>query len=409
MRERWIIQIDDALRSIAMLILYVFFFAYSIGNVVGIGEYYLVFLYTAICFAVILYIRNPSCLQPYRYYYVWILGFIFFQGFSLLYTINTNGVSMFFSLFKILLKVTAVTIICGSFKGMEKLLKGFSYVGGLVFFTLYITGNLFGKWRLGEDTVGNANSFAMNILVFSIGSGYCFFKSQGLIKRIIYGSLFCMDLAMIFLSGGRKYLLFLMVYIFMLYIYNSKRVNILRTIKGIVFIGVLIGISYYLIMNVEYFYQAIGVRLVGLGTTTGALGTNDQKDLMSRAIEAFVHRPILGWGIGGFQQYHFINYGKIFYSHSNVTELLANFGIVGFCFYYSNHLTALLALINYQAKYSFNERYEAKSFFMPLLCGILVLDVFSVTFNQTAYVPMFVMWISGYVYEVKHDTTNIFI
>jgi len=40
--------------------------------------------------------------------------------------------------------------------------------------------------------------------------------------------------------------------------------------------------------------------------------------------------------------------------------------------------------------------------FLPLLVSITVLDVFANTFNQTAFVPLLIMFISGYTYKLKH-------
>lgn len=386
-----IIEVTQLLRNIGMLMLYVFFYAYGIGGAVGIGQYYLMFLYIAIFIAFFLFCRDIKCLSRYKQYFIWMGLFILFQSCSLVYTINfSKGISWLLASVKIVIKITAVAIICKDIQGVKKLFKGVAFLGGIVFFTLLATGRLYEGWRLGTDLLGNANSFAMVVCFYSLGAMISFFDEKRMINKLVYAFLFILDVYMIFLSGGRKYLLFQIVFIYSSFIFREEKIRIRNLILGTVATTIIVYIGYRTVMTVPVLYNSIGVRLIGLGSSQGALGVDDQATLMMRGIDMFLQRPLFGWGIAGFQQYHGEYFGKAFYSHSNYIELLADYGIIGIVLYYSQYLKSMRKLLT---RGLIND--QEKMVYLPLLISVFVLDIFAVTFNQTAFVPLYIMLISG--------------
>jgi len=386
------------LRKIGMWFLYLFFYASAIGNASILGKYYLAFIYGAIGIAMIILFLDPSCLDFYREYFVWQICFITLQALSVLYTINvSDGFSIFSSMVKILSKITAIAIICKNFEGIKQLLKGFALLGGACFLKLLFTGHLFEEWRLGTDLLGNSNSFAMIVTVFVVGAIYWSFNYHQKLGRLFYILMACVDMLMILLSGGRKFIIFSITLVFFMFIYSNNGVKVRRVIVAVFCIIVLLIVGFNLIMKVEVLYRTIGIRLTGIGTSEGAMGVKEQQDIMKRGIEMFIQKPFLGWGVGGFQQYYFYNYGTYFYAHSNYVELLADFGIVGFIVYYFQYLYCLAVMLK-------NRRigYEEQKLYIPLLISIFAIDVFSVSFNQTIFIPMFIMWTSGFVQESSH-------
>lgn len=385
------IGVTQLLRKLGMLMLYVFFYAYGIGGAVGIGQYYLIFLYIAIVIAILVFFRDQKCLSRYRQYYRWMGLFLLFQACSLVYTINfAKGISWLLASVKIVIKITAVAIICKDIEGVKKLFRGVAFLGGIVFFTLLATGRLYEGWRLGTDLLGNANSFAMVISFYSLGAMISFFDEERVINKLVYVFLFILDVYMIFLSGGRKYLLFQIVFIYSSFIFRGEKVQIRNLILGTVVTTVIVYIGYRAVMTVPVLYNSIGIRLIGIGTSQGALGVDSQVTLMRRGIDMFLKRPLFGWGIAGFQQYHGEYFGKAFYSHSNYIELLADYGIIGIVLYYSQYLKCMNKLLT---KGLIND--HERMIYLPLLISVMVLDVFAVTFNQTAFVPLYIMLISG--------------
>lgn len=388
-----------ALKSLGMAALGVFFYLYGVGNAVGLANYYLYVFGLVGLIALAMLICNKTFFRRYIQYYAWQFVFIFFISFSALYTINTeHALAQILAVLIILLKVSVVAIICSDFDGVKKLMTIFSCLGGLSFGTLLLTGKLYEGWRLGTELLGNANSFALVITIFMTGAMYCMVSSPN--KYIKHMSIICfaLDLYMLFLSGGRKFLLYGIVFLYVSFlINNSRRIRLRNILAPIALIGVIVCIGYYVILYTPVLYNAIGIRLIGLGTQGGALGVSDQNSLMTRGIEMFLKRPLFGWGIGGFQQYSANEFNTYVYAHSNYIELLVDFGIVGTIIYYSQYMYCFRKMMKYK---SFANPDEQK-LFMPLLVAISVIDIFSITFNQTAFIPLFLILISGYVYELR--------
>lgn len=134
------------------------------------------------------------------------------------------------------------------------------------------------------------------------------------------------------------------------------------------------------------------------------LGVSDQSNLMLRGIKMFFERPLLGWGVGGFQQYSLINHGAYVYAHSNYVELLADFGIVGLLIYYSQYIYCIYNLF----KLKMYANTEELKFYLPLFFSVICIEMFSITFNQTAFIPLFIMLISQYV-ETLNRRKNEFV
>ena len=396
-------NITKHLRTLGLFTLYVFFYAYGIGNASPIGRYYLIFIYIAIAIAAIIFLLEPACIKKYKQYYLWMGCFIALEIATLIYALNTShGLSWVISSFKILVKIVAVVIICDNLGGFYKLCKGLAFIGGAEFITLYRTNKLYENWRLGTKLLGNANSFALIIMFFSLGTLISLFIEKKKFLKIIYLVLFVLDTYMIFLSGGRKFLLFQLMFIYSSLLLRSGKINWKNIIMGTFIVGGIVYISYKVIMNVPVLYDHIGIRLSGLGSEEGAMGVDDQSTLMLRGISLFLQRPFFGWGIGSYVAYHGENYGSFSYAHSNYVELLADFGIFGTLLYYSQYFYCLKILFRNR-----NKNIDNGKVFIPIILSIIVIDIFSITFNQTAFIPFLLMFVSGIVF-IEQDEERTF-
>lgn len=401
---RLVISKKELLQNFGMIILALFFYIYAVGNSFGFGDYYLYLFNFASVIAIFLLCQDISVLLKYKRYYLWQAIFILFVACTSVYTINTeHAFAQIIAILKILFKVSVVSVICSDFDGIKKLMKVFCCLGGVSFITLLSTGKLYEGWRLGTELMGNANSFALIITIFLTGAMYNIFSAETKVFRMISIGCFICDIYMLFLSGGRKFLLYAIVFLYCSFLISKEgRIKIRNIVMATVVVVALVAIAYHLIMTVDVLYQAIGIRLIGLGSDSGALGVADQSGLMLRGISMFLRRPLLGWGIGGFQQYSYINYGIYIYAHSNYIELLADFGIVGTLLYYSQYLYCLKSMLLYK-KYSELDEYKL---FFPLMVSIIVIDLFAITFNQTAFIPLFLMFISGYTYNLRQQAAS---
>lgn len=371
-------------------VLGIFFFMYTLGSIYGNEDAYSTLFYVAVLIAGALLLKDRTALRQYKRYYIWQTAFILLISLSVLYTVNPNPTPYVVQMFKILLKVTTVAIICKNYEGVKKLLLCIALVGVAVFFALYTRGLLNVVGRLGNEIMGNANSFGLMTTVFYIGA----FSSINNVKDkyLKYFFIFAvvLDIALMAMTGGRKFLLFAMVFMFSSLLAQGTIKPGRLLLVGFV-TGIILVIMSYIIMNVGFFYDAIGYRFDGMFSGQ-AEGVDDQEYLMQRGIEIFKERPFLGWGVEGYRYASKTG----FYAHSNYVELLADYGIIGTLLYYSNLLWCALVMWR---KRMFQE--EEFKFYFPLLISIFVLDVLSISFNQTAYIPLFIMFITGYCYRLS--------
>lgn len=379
------------LQYIGFGVLSLFFFMYTLGSLYGQGDVYLGIFYVAIVIAAVILIQNGKLLGQYRRYYLWQGAFIALIIFSTLYTADPHPGPHVLVMFKILLKVTTVAIICKDFEGVKKLMFCLAFVGIAVFITLYSRGLLAVTGRLGYDIMGNANSFGLMAAVFFTGAMYSFLDTKSKILRIILLVGIFLDVLLIILTGGRKFLLYAIVFVFTSLFVKGKA-NPTKLIVVTIITGIFVFIGAYFIMHNEFLYDAIGYRFAGLSGGE-AEGVDDQDLLMRRGMELFSQKPILGWGVNG---YAFSAGMSGMYAHSNYVELLTDFGIIGTLLFYSNYIWCFSVMWR-----SRRHKDEEFKLYFPLLISIMVIEVFSITFNQTAYIPLFIMLITGYCFRLN--------
>lgn len=378
------------LQYIGFGVLSLFFFMYTLGSLYGQGDDYLGIFYVAIAIAAVILIQDGRLLGQYRRYYIWQGAFILFIIISTAYTTDPNPSSYVWVMFKILLKVTTVAIICKNFEGVKKLMLCLAFVGLAVFITLYSRGLLAITERLGYDIMGNANSFGLMAAVFFTGAMSSFFETKTKVLKYLLLVAVLFDILLMILTGGRKFLLYSIVFVFSSLLVKGS-VKPARLFLVTLVMGLIVYIGAYFIMHNEYLYDAIGYRFVGLSGGE-AEGVDDQATLMKRGLEMFSEKPILGWGINSYMY----SGGFSMYAHSNYVELLADLGIVGTLLYYSNYIWCLSVMWR-----SRRRRDEEFKLYFPLLISIIVIEIFSITFNQTAYIPLFIMLISGYCFRLN--------
>lgn len=383
----------DFLQLLGFAVLSVFFYLYTVGKAYGREDTYLSWFLAATLIAAIMLIRDFSRIKQYKQYFIWQFVFITFIVFSTLYTANPNPEPYVGQMFKLLLKTTTVVIICRNFEGVKKLMICFSVVGVAVFLFLFSTGALFIIGRLGEDLTGNANTFGLLATMFFVGSMNSFMKSSNKLLKALFALSILIDLFLIILSGGRKFLLFAAVLIATTF-FMRRKISIMNLILTVLVMSVIVYFVGSLIMNNEILYEAIGYRFDGL-TGGEAEGVDDQSGIMKKGLELFWEKPLFGWGIQSFQ----VVGGYGFYAHSNYVELLADYGIIGTAIYYSQLLFCWFCM--WRRRKSINKSEEFLLYF-PLLTSIFVLDIFAISFNQTAFIPLLVMLISGYCYRLTH-------
>lgn len=208
------------------------------------------------------------------------------------------------------------------------------------FLLIYLVANTplshWGSQSLGKAIGMQRNGLGMQMALGAVFSVY-FVRKNGIkdIKHIIATVLFVL---VVLFTGSRKALLVVGggIAIFWIVCDGNKKLwsNIFKII-------VLLLIVWWLVMRVPVFYDTIGYRVEILVKNIFADSTVTDKSIVERdfykqqALKLFYQSPIIGCGLDGFRTYmKQIAYSHVAYSHCNFTELLANYGLIGFVAYY---------------------------------------------------------------------------
>lgn len=201
----------------------------------------------------------------------------------------------------------------------------------------------------GEDLVWNSNGVGIN-LCFALFAGFILFFHQ---KRHLFIRLFYIITAIIMiiavlLTGSRKSLLILLMPV-LIFLYIKQKKHFVIILLCLPIIGFLV---YYLIMNVDIFYEVMGSRIEEMIAILSDDTTGSEDDsriiLIEFGLNNFLDNPLLGVGIDNFRLLsEQIFPGKNFYAHNNYVELLVDVGIIGLFIYYRAYIYIYSKLRNH--------------------------------------------------------------
>lgn len=273
---------------------------------------------------------------------------------------------------------------------------GWTYVVSSIVLILWmiLSGNMSDSaGRLGTDVFGNANSMATLLMTATL---YSFFllvyeDSHG-IKKIILIAGVALNYYAMFLSGGRKFVIVPMVFLYILLLFKTDSEGRKHAIKYTAIIITVAAIVYLLIMNVPTFYEVIGWRMEGLlnlllGTGEADFSTVSRVDMIDYGLEQWLQSPIWGYGFDSFKYYYGSITGVVAYSHNNYVELLFNLGIAGFLIYYAFYFRVIIKGFSLKN----NIPVYAKAFSIAVIIACLVYEFGAVTYSSTSTIVMIYM------------------
>jgi hypothetical protein len=328
--------------------------------------------------------KRKVILNKYSMWYGILLCISFF---TMLYS---REFSVFSGAFYKMMVVFALTLFIYSSIDSDRSLKVicWAYIVGSVclFLILYSTGQLkLGLYeRLGNGIiVGNANGLAIMMMVPVLYSLWLLlYGNYKALTKIILIFAIIADIYVIMLTGGRKYIIVPVAFLYTLYITKNERNKQLKMIKYTLITVAIIYLLYYLMINVDSLYSVIGKRMETmingyLGRGALEVSARGRDNLRNLAFSRWIGSPLWGYGFDSFKYYAQETLGQFMYSHCNFAELLHNGGIIVFVAYYWIFFTILKRVIKAD---HIMPSYKALA--IAVIVSLLLIDYGGITYDS---------------------------
>lgn len=325
-------------------------------------------------------------------FFQWYTGILVFSMITSIYS-PSDGSYYRSVILNTLILGTIFTLCVNSEENIDRFLWEFSLSGIIVFVLLYSSGQLHVDDRLGRTLTGdNTNSFAQYIMLIMFASIALFYLSDKKIKKIISVVALLVTGYMIMLSGGRKYIIApLIMIIFIMLIKTEERNQIIKKISIIAMIVLGITLLWRFMMTNTIVYNTIGYRFLNL------VSIDNREKYIFYGLKFFADSPLWGHGENAFSTLIFPYVGRSIYSHNNYIELLVNYGLFGFCWYYYFISKMATKLFYYGRK---NGDLRCVVFF-SLIIACLFLDIGNVSYCDSALTYCFYAISFNLVYGIK--------
>ena len=193
--------------------------------------------------------------------------------------------------------------------------------------------------RLGDNLSINANVLALYFMYGTVYAIWLFFCENNRRMRLVLLCIIVFISYPLILTGGRKFFICPILFIIIVLLMNSDAGKKNHRMRNVCIIGVILLVSWILVMNVPALYSALGKRMEGLFNSFTGKGEVEEsaqarEQLRKLAVWGWLDSPIWGNGFDTFKYYSYKNGMPLFYSHCNYTELLFSGGVILFAVYY---------------------------------------------------------------------------
>ena len=348
-------------------------------------------LYAFLAYSAILFVLEFKSNGKMSVFSLWYLIFMVVSFICMLYAPNIQNVfGSFYAMIVSLFVFLFLQMYVKDESGFDGICWCYAISAFVLVLLLLITGNLSGDAddRLGQSLTGNANIFAMMMMVAVMYTIWLLvFKAKRLITRTVLIVMIAVDFYALMLSAGRKFFVVPFIFLYILLISKRNKRGKKRIFLYTLGFAILILIVWVLIVNIEPLYNAIGVRMEGffdwLWGGTGDASSEIRDRMRILAVERWLESPLWGYGFDSFKFYAKDAVGKFYYSHCNYTELLYCGGVVYFLLYYWMHFITIRSAVKNKAAPQ-----SHRAFAIAVIISLAIFDFGAVTYNST---PMLIM------------------
>ena len=204
----------------------------------------------------------------------------------------------------------------------------------------------------------NANLYALALVL-----SYVYALNRIIASRSAAIKVFCLAsvpfiLYLIGETGSRKGIIAVVLFGVLTMVLHYKYIINKSVVMGIsiilMFIALVVISSYYISQSKHmYRLESVFLTLESGNISKADKSFKDRLKLYDYGWKMAVEHPVLGMGLDNFRVVMAGNFNasKGVYSHSNMIELLASTGFVGFAIYYSIYVSIFIKLININRKY----------------------------------------------------------
>ena len=281
----------------------------------------------------------------------WMCGLLILAVLSCFYTVNYSGAV---STIKNMIVVFVVFLIIRNYMTEEdKIIDVISCYAVSVIINMFyvivsIDDNVIGSDRIGTEAIEGWNSNTIGIMA-AAGALICIYlliKQKGIINRVFFSVSLIFLIYMFLYTGSRKaIIMFVCCAIIMLFAFKPKAI-----FKNLIISILILSVFYGICMKVESVYNVLGVRLEGLVAGVTGEGevdssTEKRQEFIDNGVKWIKESPIIGYGLESYRYMNGKETGLNTYSHNNFIEIMINWGIVGFVYYYSIYLIVLKKML----------------------------------------------------------------
>lgn len=283
--------------------------------------------------------------------------------------------------------MVCLSLIIENNREVEVILSCFIYAGLISALFVLIFTDYNQVTRVGS-VLANENILGMNISISAFLSIYFFLQK----RKPYYLFFFIFMSVMIFLTGSRKALVFLVLSI-ILYLFLKNRKSIKSHLKFIIVSILIIFLVIYLVKSIPVFYEIIGKRFENLfeyllGNKVNEKSINERTFMSMVGLNFFFEKPLLGYGIDNFEKlFSYIIGGREVYSHNNFIELMVGVGLIGAILFYGLVVLLIVKLLRMSKTHNPDISYV----FISLMLSYIAISVGFVYYDSFQYNYLFAM------------------